>query len=138
MRRNSTKAPGKGPVSLPRLPVPDLSKTLSRYLASLEPLLLEDEKRGGISYQSAYSLREKWAQDFEFGIGQLLQDRLLGPLSALFHLRFEEILIVTKHSIEHPRTIGWTITSGLTKPTMNGELLFSSTPIGGLHFMTTI
>lgn len=79
-RRNSTKISGKSPMPLPRLPVPDLSKTLTRYLTSLEPLLLEDEKRGGTPYNSSYILRQKWAQEFEAGIGQVLQDRLLGPL----------------------------------------------------------
>ena len=31
--------------TLPRLPVPDLHKTLQKYLKSIEPFLLEDEKR---------------------------------------------------------------------------------------------
>ncbi|RXW22817.1 hypothetical protein EST38_g3021 [Candolleomyces aberdarensis] len=61
---------------MPRLPVPPLRKTLDKYLASLEPLLLEDEKRGGMSYQSGLSLRKKWADEFEVGIGKVLQDRL--------------------------------------------------------------
>lgn len=93
IRRHSTKVPGKGPMSLPRLPVPDLSKTLTRYLASLEPLLLEDEKRGGTPYKSSYTLRQKWAQEFEVGIGQLLQDRLLGPFATLLYLLFDGCLI---------------------------------------------
>lgn len=93
MRRNSTKVSGKGPMSLPRLPVPDLSKTLTRYLASLEPLLLEDEKRGGMPYKSSYTLRQKWAQEFEAGIGQLLQDRLLGPFAILLCLLLDGYLI---------------------------------------------
>ncbi|KAF9456619.1 acyltransferase ChoActase/COT/CPT [Collybia nuda] len=77
IRRNSTNPSFRGPMQLPRLPVPDLSKTLSRYLTSLEPFLLEDEKRGGTPYESSYLLRQRWAQEFEAGIGQLLQDRLL-------------------------------------------------------------
>lgn len=62
----------------PRLPVPDLRKTLDRYLRSIEPLLLEDEASGGMPFESACALRHKWANDFETGVGQLCQDRLLG------------------------------------------------------------
>ncbi|RXW21256.1 hypothetical protein EST38_g4610 [Candolleomyces aberdarensis] len=62
---------------IPRLPVPELRSTLDKYLASLEPLLLENEKRGGISYQSSHSLRRKWADEFEVGIGKVFQDRLV-------------------------------------------------------------
>ena len=61
-----------------RLPVPALRHTLNRYLDSLEPFLHEDERRGGMSFSSAYALREKWADEFESGIGGTLQERLLG------------------------------------------------------------
>ncbi|KAH9481601.1 Peroxisomal carnitine O-octanoyltransferase [Psilocybe cubensis] len=60
-----------------RLPVPTLRHTLDRYLDSLEPFLHEDESRGGMSFDAAYSLRQKWANDFETGIGNTLQERLL-------------------------------------------------------------
>ncbi|KAI9060650.1 acyltransferase ChoActase/COT/CPT [Trametes sanguinea] len=63
--------------TLPRLPVPDLHKTLQKYLASLEPFLLEDESRGGPGYRTAYDARVKLVNDFEQGIGQLCQQRLL-------------------------------------------------------------
>ncbi|TFK21193.1 acyltransferase ChoActase/COT/CPT [Coprinopsis marcescibilis] len=79
-RSTSTTSPAAKKAKLPllpRLPVPDLRGTLDKYLASLEPILLEDEKRGGMSYQSGYTLRKKWADEFEQGIGKVLQDRLI-------------------------------------------------------------
>ena len=63
---------------LPRLPVPDLRSTLKRYLKSLEPLLLENEARGGQSFQAAYDARARWADKFETGMGRVCQERLLG------------------------------------------------------------
>ena len=61
-----------------RLPVPNLRHTLDRYLASLGPFLREDECKGGMKYSSAVELRQKWADEFEFGIGKTLQERLVG------------------------------------------------------------
>ncbi|KAI0331918.1 acyltransferase ChoActase/COT/CPT [Cubamyces sp. BRFM 1775] len=63
--------------TLPRLPVPDLHKTLQKYLKSIEPFLLEDERRGGLDFQSAYEERVKLVNDFERDIGPLCQQRLL-------------------------------------------------------------
>jgi carnitine O-acetyltransferase len=77
----------KGLVTLPRLPVPDLRKTLDRYLTSLEPLLLEEEQRSGIPSRDAYALRRKWADEFESGIGQVLQERLIGSPVTLIAFR---------------------------------------------------
>ncbi|RPD60077.1 acyltransferase ChoActase/COT/CPT, partial [Lentinus tigrinus ALCF2SS1-6] len=63
--------------TLPRLPVPDLHKTLRGYLKSLEPFLLEEEARGGPDFKNAYDARLKLVEDFEGGLGQLCQRRLL-------------------------------------------------------------
>ncbi|GBE88380.1 hypothetical protein SCP_1301950 [Sparassis crispa] len=63
--------------TLPRLPVPDLHQTLEKYVRSLEPFLLEDASSGGSSYDSAHSLRLKWAEDFESSLGKICQERLL-------------------------------------------------------------
>ncbi|EGN98888.1 hypothetical protein SERLA73DRAFT_54801 [Serpula lacrymans var. lacrymans S7.3] len=62
---------------LPRLPVPDLRKTLDRYLKSLQPLLKEDEARGGLPFELSYKKRLEWAAEFEEGIGRTCQRRLL-------------------------------------------------------------
>lgn len=62
---------------LPRLPIPELRKTVDRYLDSIEPFMLEEEKQGGMAYASARSLREKWVAEFMNGIGPTLQERLV-------------------------------------------------------------
>ncbi|KAI9440018.1 hypothetical protein H4582DRAFT_2075371 [Lactarius indigo] len=64
------------PTLLPRLPVPELHQTLSKYLQSLVPLLQEDEARGGASWQSALQERQQWADEFERGVGAKCQERL--------------------------------------------------------------
>ncbi|KAJ4477315.1 acyltransferase ChoActase/COT/CPT [Lentinula aciculospora] len=61
---------------LPRLPVPDLQKTLTKYLDSLRPFLLQDATHGGTSYDEALALRTKWADEFLNGIGRVCQERL--------------------------------------------------------------
>ncbi|KAH7930218.1 carnitine acetyltransferase [Leucogyrophana mollusca] len=73
-RRNSSSM---APHKLPRLPVPELRKTLDRYLQSVQPFLLEDEAKGGPSFESSYTKRLKWAQDFETGVGRSCQERLI-------------------------------------------------------------
>lgn len=65
-------------VALARLPVPDLKQTLQRYVTSLQPFLLEAETRTGAAYANALAERQKWADDFENGLGQTLQARLQG------------------------------------------------------------
>lgn len=66
------------PPTLPRLPVPDLHKTLSKYLKSLVPLLQEDEARGGTPWRSALQERQRWVDEFEKGLGAKCQERLHG------------------------------------------------------------
>lgn len=66
------------PPTLPRLPVPDLHRTLSKYLQSLIPLLQEDEARGGTPWRSALQERQRWVDEFEKGLGAKCQERLHG------------------------------------------------------------
>ncbi|KXN88606.1 Carnitine O-acetyltransferase, mitochondrial [Leucoagaricus sp. SymC.cos] len=61
---------------LPRLPVPDLRKTLDKYLTSIEPFLRESE-RSSQGFSAAYQLRKQWADEFYSGIGSVLQERLV-------------------------------------------------------------
>jgi len=63
---------------LPRLPVPDLRKTLDRYLQSIQPFLREDEERGLSLFEASYEKRVQWVDDFEKGIGRLCQHKLHG------------------------------------------------------------
>lgn len=52
--------------------------TLQKYLRSLEPILLEDEARGGTDFRTAYAARVKLVEDFEHGLGPTCQERLQG------------------------------------------------------------
>ncbi|KAK0193843.1 acyltransferase ChoActase/COT/CPT [Armillaria mellea] len=52
--------------------VPDLRKTLDKYLTSLEPFLLEED-----ALDASRRLRAQWAAEFASGVGKLCQDRLL-------------------------------------------------------------
>ncbi|KAG2074286.1 acyltransferase ChoActase/COT/CPT [Suillus decipiens] len=61
---------------LPRLPVPDLRKTLDRYLQSIQPFLREDEACGHSLFEASYEKRVQWVDDFEKGIGRLCQHKL--------------------------------------------------------------
>ncbi|KAH7913563.1 acyltransferase ChoActase/COT/CPT [Hygrophoropsis aurantiaca] len=74
IRRNSSSMV---PPKLPRLPVPELRKTLDKYLLSIQPFLLEDEANGGPSFTSSYTKRLKWAEEFETGMGRNCQQRLI-------------------------------------------------------------
>lgn len=73
-----TQAKTTAPVTLPRLPVPDLQQTLERYVTSLRPLILEDEARGGTPHAEALALRTGWVDNFKNGLGRTLQTRLQG------------------------------------------------------------
>ncbi|KAJ3739174.1 acyltransferase ChoActase/COT/CPT [Lentinula detonsa] len=73
---HNTAAAAAAAAVLPRLPVPDLQKTITKYLDSLRPFLLEDDARGGDSYENAFALRTRWAEEFVNGIGRVCQERL--------------------------------------------------------------
>ena len=64
--------------TLPRLPVPDLHQTLSKYLRSLVPILQEDEAHGGAPWLSVLQERQRWVDEFEKGLGAKCQERLHG------------------------------------------------------------
>ena len=66
-----------------RLPVPDIQRTLERYLQSLEPFLLEDEANGGDAFEDAHEQRKEWCQALTEGVGKVLQQRLRGSHLAL-------------------------------------------------------
>ncbi|KAF8071839.1 acyltransferase ChoActase/COT/CPT [Lyophyllum atratum] len=86
--------------ALPRLPVPELRQTLDRYLASLRPLLLEEEKLGKASFESSYALRVQKAEAFESGIGKLLQNRLLALDRASPHNWLDDNFWINKAYLE--------------------------------------
>lgn len=65
-------------IQLPRLPIPPLRDTLNNYLKSIEPLLLEDDARGGTVFSEAIENRTRWSKEFETGLGRLCQERLKG------------------------------------------------------------
>ena len=77
-RTTTTVTSASPKLRLPRLPVPDLHRTLQSYLTSLEPFLLEDDVKGVVKYEEALALRKQWADDFERGLGSVLQERLKG------------------------------------------------------------
>lgn len=97
-RSVSSTTPSSKPLQLPRLPVPPLRDTLDRYLKSLEPFLLEDEARGGSSFRESMNSRQAWAKEFELGLGQTLQERLVGT----FAKRIRHTQIFNKHSYLMP------------------------------------
>ena len=68
------------PLTLPRLPVPNLHDTLNKYLKSIIPLLEDEEARGGPSVQDALEERRRWADEFAANEGVRCQERLIGKM----------------------------------------------------------
>ena len=100
---------------LPRLPVPLLRKTLDRYLKSIEPFLLEEEAKGGPSFEESYKLRARWADEFERGLGAKAQEKLIGAQTLHLNRLQANLLKPSKHSTLPQRSrliIGWTILFG--------------------------
>ena len=64
-------------LKLPRLPVPDLPKTLAKYMESIQPVLLQDELDGGPPFTEALKKHEDIMRSFLNGPGQVAQRRLL-------------------------------------------------------------
>jgi Choline/Carnitine o-acyltransferase len=109
-RRSSIRTRSKSSNALPRLPVPDLRKTLNGYLKSLEPFLLEDEARGGQPFHLSYAARARWAEKFETGVGRLCQERLLGMFKVAS--RGTSSQIKSQRWIKPLPITGWMIISG--------------------------
>lgn len=61
---------------LPRLPVPDIRKTLDAYLRSVQPILLADEHSGGPPFAVAYARQRALVNAFLDGPGRRAQARL--------------------------------------------------------------
>lgn len=73
----SASPPSSSAPILRRLPVPHLKDTLQKYLVSLEPFLLEDDAASISPYDKAREKVQHCLADFESGLGQDLQARLL-------------------------------------------------------------
>ena len=63
-------------MSLPRLPVPDITRTLDGYLRSVQPILLVDEHNGGPSFAVAYARQQALVKSFLNGPASRAQARL--------------------------------------------------------------
>lgn len=93
-RRSIENVTPASSLKLPRLPIPSLRHTLNGYLKSLEPFILEDEARSEVSFQTTMDKYKARADQFEQGLGQLCQQRLLGPSSSLYSIKFVCDLII--------------------------------------------
>lgn len=81
IRANSAPRTFAAQDSLPRLPVPAVEDTLSRYLVSIEPILRQKADFGelpaGATFESELAKRRKWAEEFvSSGIAGRLNQRL--------------------------------------------------------------
>lgn len=71
---------------LPRLPIPELEDTFARYIASLEPILLQAEAQGKLdgrqTTSSEIQRRKTWAKEAvqKGTLIRKLQQRLIGRL----------------------------------------------------------
>lgn len=83
-KRAISTTPTTPALKLPRLPVPVLRKSLDGYLKSIQPVLLQDEAQSGAPFDAAYEKRVKLAEEFERGLGSVLQERLLGTSQYMF------------------------------------------------------
>lgn len=72
---------------LPRLPIPNLEKTVNRYLRTIEPFLENIAHRDGVSVDVVREQKRKLAEDFIIpgGLGRKLQERLHGSHIVSFY-----------------------------------------------------
>jgi hypothetical protein len=61
---------------LPRLPVPDIRRTLDGYLRAVQPVLLADEHSGGAPFAVAYARQRALVNAFLDGPARRAQARL--------------------------------------------------------------
>lgn len=61
---------------LPRLPVPDIKRTLDGYLRSIQPVLLADEHSGGPPFAAAHARQQALVHAFLDGPARRAQARL--------------------------------------------------------------
>jgi hypothetical protein len=90
-------------LSLPRLPVPKLEDTLTKYLASLEPFLLEDAENGGPPLDTARRKHRELADKFMKGVGSRCQRELQGErtpiLTCMLHQLSYRLVVRLRLSI---------------------------------------
>ncbi|KIK80431.1 hypothetical protein PAXRUDRAFT_833536 [Paxillus rubicundulus Ve08.2h10] len=85
---------------LPRLPIPDLQKTMDRYLRSIQPVLLADEHAGGPSFSTSYARQQALVSAFLASPGPLAQARLLALDKASPHNWLDDNFWIKKTYLE--------------------------------------